>query len=117
MVKIYNWFFAQLACAVALSSNAVAAPSSDEIMKECAISSSIARGIMEKRQHGASMRQLMEDASRTEDEYMKGIKTLFIEQAFRVPSYESAERKSKAVDEFENLGYAGCYMALTGDKK
>ncbi|MNV74593.1 hypothetical protein D3C71_1678280 [compost metagenome] len=88
------------------------APLSAEDLEECKGFAKIARSLMNLRQDGVPMSDLMEFAMAQKDPDLQGIFQIYVELVFEYPLYTTPDAKSRAVSEFDSFVYKGCLKSL-----
>jgi len=82
-----------------------------ETLKVCKDVSHMARDIMEVRQKGAPMSEMMELTAA--GDLLDGINKILVVRAYDVPQFQTEPSRLRAVQEFENDSYLRCYKLRT----
>ncbi|WP_175173878.1 hypothetical protein [Achromobacter pestifer] len=107
MFKMKIGVLASLSAAIIFGANPIIAAPSAVDLKHCKAMSEMARVVMQLRQYGVRMSELMEEAESVGG-YWGDLMGIYIEDAFRRPIYTGETAQSAAVDEFEDIAYAAC---------
>lgn len=86
---------------------------SQETLEHCKELEGMAGHVMELRQEGAGMSEVMSVAADTPGYWGRSIATL-TEMAFRFPRESALEDRDEAVSEFKNAVFAGCLKGRSG---
>ena len=77
-------------------------------MEICKPIHSLAQTIMERRQEGASMVEMLEIANSSDNESAKSFAILLVEEAYSSPRYHTRENQRRAVQDFGNENFKMC---------
>ncbi|WP_175137418.1 hypothetical protein [Achromobacter animicus] len=98
------------AVALAATSTVFGASVSAEDRKACSVSSSLGKTVMEARQAGMPMSELMDVFSKPGRADDGEFGRTLVEWAFEDPRYSTEEAKERAIRDFENEVYRACYQ-------
>ena len=78
---------------------------------------SLAETIMERRQEGASMVEMLEIANSSDGGTAKSLVILMVEEAYASTRYHTHENQRRAVQDFGNDTFKLCMDVMKGDKE
>lgn len=96
--------------ALAVCSSAFGASVSTEDRKACAVTSSLGKTVMEARQAGMPMSELMDLFSKPDRADDGELSRALVEWAFEEPRYSTEAAKERVIRDFENEVYRACYQ-------
>lgn len=102
-------FNALIAAAALLTINPEPAPE-DGVLQLCTNIGNLSETIMDSRQRGGSMSDMIRLAST--NGRLRELTVIIIEQAFEVPRFNTPENRRRAVVDFRNEKEAECFRAL-----
>jgi hypothetical protein len=95
---------AVLLCGFGSATALAQSPSPHQLCKDISI---LAKKIMEVRQLGAPMAEMME-TTKAGDPF-DDINKVLVQEAFEVPHYQTEQSQTRAIGDFENEAYRRCY--------
>lgn len=95
----------------------VQANDASDAMKICKPIHSLAQTIMERRQEGASMVEMLEIANTSDNESANTFAILLVEGAYSSPRYHTRENQRRAAQDFGNENFKLCMDIMKENTK